>query len=287
MGLDITKLKNKFRLQTAILVVGGFVLVAELIILTVFLVGYILTNPDAQGSGKDADRSHQIVVPDGSPVRHSEFSPEDFVYDGDYMTCLAKPAELGVDVSYYQGNIDWQQVKDAGFTFAIIRVGGRGYGEDGRLYADTCAQQNYEGAKAAGLKVGAYFFSQAVSEMEAREEAWYAIELTSGWELDLPLVYDWEYVSEDARTGYMEEYDKIRMTKAFFEVLESVGITPMAYVTPWATDEYMLAVQDYPVWVVQYSEPMDFPYHFTYWQYTNKGTVPGIEGDVDINLYIP
>lgn len=286
MELDFPKLKNKFRWQTAIIIAGGFILIAEIILLAIFLIIYLAGgNAAKQVDGKDD--SHKIVVPQVSTVKKSKFAPEDFVYDGEYMTCLSKPAELGVDVSYYQGDIDWKQVKDAGFTFAIIRVGGRGYGEEGGLYADTHAQQNYEGAKAAGLRVGAYFFSQAITEQEAREEAWYALELTSGWELDLPLVYDWEYISDDARTGGMEEADKIVVTRAFFEVLESVGVTPMAYVMPWAGEDYMRAVQDYPVWVVQYSDPMDFPYHFTYWQYTSRGTVPGIEGDVDINLYIP
>lgn len=287
MDRDITKLKNKFCVQTVILIAAGVILLAELIILAAFVVGYFGTMNDAQQFGKGDGKSGKIILPRISSVKRSRFAPEDFVYDGDYMTCLSKPAELGVDVSYYQGDIDWQQVKEAGFTFAIIRVGGRGYGEEGELYADTHAQKNYEGAKAAGLKVGAYFFSQAVSEMEAQEEAWYALELTSGWDMDLPLVFDWEYISEDARTGYMEESDKIRVTKAFFEVLESVGVTPMAYVVSWASAEYMVAVQDYPVWVVQYTELMDFPYHFTYWQYTSRGTVPGIEGEVDINLYIP
>ena len=285
MSLDFAKLKNKFRWQTAIIIAGGFILLAEIILLAIFLVVY-LASGNAAKLNSDKDKTHNVVVPQVSTVKKSPFSPEDFVYDGDYMTCLSKPAELGVDVSYYQGDIDWKQVKDAGFTFAIIRVGGRGYGEGG-LYEDTLAKQNYEGAKAAGLKVGAYFFSQAITEMEAREEAWYALELTSGWELDLPLVYDWEYISDDARTGGMDEAEKARVTKAFFEVIESVGKTPMAYVTPWAGEEYMRVVQDYPVWVVQYSEPMDFPYNFNYWQYTCTGTVPGIEGNVDINLYIP
>ena len=285
MDLDFPKLKNKFRWQTGIIIAGGFILVAEIILLAIFLIVY-LAGVNAPKQADEKNDPHKITVPQLSTVKMSPFEAEDFVYDGEYMTCLSKPAELGVDVSYYQGDIDWKQVKEAGFTFAIIRVGGRGYGDEGGLYEDTLAQQNYEGAKAAGLKVGAYFFSQAITELEAREEAWYALELTSGWDMDLPLVYDWEYISDDARTGGMDEADKARVTTAFFEVLESVGVTPMAYVMPWAGEDYMRAVQDYPVWVVQYTDPMNFPYYFNYWQYTCKGSVPGIEGNVDINLYI-
>lgn len=289
MELDVSKLKNRFLWQTVILVIGSFVLLAELIILGVFLVGRFFGETDTapENTSSSKPTRGQIVVPEISPVKANEFTAEDFIYAGDYLTCTARPSELGVDVSHYQGQIDWQQVKAAGFTFAIIRIGGRGYGEEGKLFADSYAQINYEGAKAAGLKVGAYFFSQAINELEAKEEAWYALELISGWELDLPLVYDWEYISDEARTGYLEESDKIAFTKAFFRVVEVMGVQPMAYVAPWASEEYMLAVQDYPVWVVQYSDQMTFPYQFDYWQYSCTGSVPGITGNVDINLYIP
>ena len=285
MAKYLTKVKKRSHLHGAVILACSFLLVAGLIILTVILIGRFFSN-GVSDSQNDGANSGQIHVPQIPPARQTRFDPEDFAYDGDYMTCLAKPSELGVDVSYYQGDIDWQQVKEAGITFAFIRVGGRGYGE-GELYADVCAQKNYEGAKAAGIKVGAYFFSQAINEMEAQEEAWYALDIISTWELDLPLVYDWEYISEDARTGWMEESDKILVTKAFFRVLEGMGVEPMAYVGHWAGEEYMYAVQDYPVWVVKYSDIMDFPYDFQYWQYTCTGSVPGIEGDVDINLYIP
>lgn len=285
MGKYLSKIRKRTCWQSAAIIAGSFLLLAALIVLAVVLVGYLF-GENAAGTQLDKTDKGQINVPQIPPARRNPFNPEDFDYDGDYMTCLARPSELGIDVSYYQGDIDWQQVKDAGITFAFIRVGGRGYGE-GELYADVCAQKNYEGAKAAGIKVGAYFFSQAINEAEAQEEAWYALELISTWELDLPLVYDWEYISEDARTGWMEESDKILVTKAFFRVLEAVGVEPMAYVGHWAGEEYMHAVQDYPVWVVKYSDTMDFPYDFQYWQYTCTGSVPGIEGDVDINLYIP
>lgn len=263
-----------------------FLLLAALIIVSVYMIGKVFVG-DAASVHRQEPNKDQIVVPDVCPAKLSDYTAEDFSYDGDYLACTAAPYERGVDVSHYQGEIDWKQVYDAGFTFAIIRIGGRGYGEDGRLYVDESAQRNYEGAKAAGLKVGAYFFSQAITEIEAREEARYALHLVSGWELDLPLVYDWEHISEDARTGSMEEADKIRFTKAFCQTIEAAGIQPMVYVAPWASVDYMLAVEQYPVWVVLYSDQMTFKYHFDYWQYSCTGQVPGIEGDVDINLYIP
>lgn len=288
MKLDLSKLKSKFFWQMVILVVGCFALLAELIILGVFLVGRFFRQGGTEKSdGNRKPAQSYASAPAGSPAKANEFTAEDFAYAGDYLSCTARPSELGVDVSHYQGEIDWQKVRDAGFTFAIIRVGGRGYGEEGNLFADDFAQANYDGAKAVGMKVGAYFFSQAITKEEAREEARYALELIADWELDLPLVYDWEYLGDYARTVGLEEIDKIDFTKVFFETVLSAGVTPMAYVAPWASEEYMLAVQEYPVWVVQYSDQMSFPYRFDFWQYSCTGSVPGITGDVDINLYIP
>ena len=101
------------------------------------------------------------------PPVENTLGPEDFIYENGYLTCTAAPCELGVDVSSYQGVVDWQAVRDAGATFAIIRVAGRGYGQAGGIYDDKLAQTNYAGAKRAGLKVGVYFFSQAITAEEA------------------------------------------------------------------------------------------------------------------------
>lgn len=288
MKPDVSKLKDKFLWQTVLLVAGSLLLLAELIMLAVFLVGrFFGEEPPAAEATTTLSTRSQIVVPQVSLARPNAFTAADFSYDGDYLACTAQEYERGIDVSHYQGDIDWQQVRDAGFTFAIIRVGGRGYGEAGRLFADECAQQNYEGAKAAGIKVGAYFFSQAINELEAREEARYALSLIQGWELDLPLVYDWEYISDEARTGGLEEADKLLFTQAFCQVVKAAGVQPMVYVAPWASEDYMVAVREYPIWLVLYSDQMTFGYHFDYWQYSCTGSVPGISGDVDINLYIP
>lgn len=263
-----------------------FILLAILIVVSIHMIGQMLVGDAADVNGK-ATQNEQIVVPEVSPAKLSDLDAADFSYDGDYLACTAQPYERGVDVSHFQGEIDWEQVRSAGFTFAIIRVGGRGYGEEGRLYVDESAQRNYEGAKAAGLKVGAYFFSQAITEIEAREEARYALHLVRNWDLDLPLVFDWEHMGEEARTASMEESDKIRFTKAFCKVVEDAGVQPMVYVAPWASVDYMLAVEQYPVWLVLYSDQMTFKYHFDYWQYSCTGKVPGIEGEVDINLFMP
>lgn len=221
------------------------------------------------------------------PPPANEFDPADFVYDEDgYLTCTAGSYERGIDVSAYQGKIDWKKVADSGVTFVIIRVAGRGYGSSGALYDDKLAQANYKGAKAAGLKVGGYFFSQAISPEEAVEEAQYLLEKTADWELDMPLVYDWEYISEEARTASVDQQTLTDCMIAFCQRIKEAGKEPMIYFNPNHAKRmfHIEQVVDYPFWLAMYTDWMTYPYKFNMWQYTNQGTVPGVSGNVDINL---
>lgn len=221
------------------------------------------------------------------PPPPNEFDPADFVYDEQgYLTCTAGPYERGIDVSAYQGKIDWNKVADSGVTFVIIRVAGRGYGSTGNLYDDKLAQDNYEGAKKAGLKVGAYFFSQAVSPEEAVEEAEYLLEKTADWELDMPLVYDWEYISQEARTANVDQQTLTDCMIAFCDRILEADKEPMIYFNPNHAKRmfHIEQVKDYPFWLAMYTDWMTFPYKFNMWQYTNAGSVPGVKGNVDINL---
>lgn len=223
------------------------------------------------------------------PPEENVFTPMDFAYDGDYLTCTTQKSVLGIDVSKYQGDIDWEKVKQAGVEFVIIRVGGRGYGSSGVLYSDPKAQKNYAGAKAAGLKVGGYFFSQAITVAEAVEEANYTLELTKDWELDMPLVYDWECLADDYRTVGVSRRMLTDCTKAFCDTVEAAGHSPMVYFNPSQSQKEMHLEElvDYGFWLAMYSDKMNYPYKVDMWQYTNKGSVPGIAGNVDINLFFP
>ena len=216
------------------------------------------------------------------------YDADDFQYDGQYLTCLAGESVLGVDVSSHQGVIDWQQVKDAGFEFAILRVGYRGY-ESGEINLDTMAQRNYEGAKAAGLKVGAYFFSQAVNEAEALEEAEFLLDQIALWDVDMPVVFDWEYVNDTARTANMDKRSLTWCTQAFAQRIQLAGYQPMLYFNPHLAQDFLELEQlaDYPFWLALYTQEMTYPYQVDMWQYTQDGTVPGINGNVDINLCLP
>lgn len=215
-------------------------------------------------------------------------SPGDFAFREDYLTCLTVPSVLGIDVSEWQENVDWEKVKAAGIEFVMIRVGWRG-SEKGLLAEDVSARDHYAGASAAGLKVGAYFFSQAVSPEEAEEEADFLLQIVKDWQLDMPLVYDWEYISADARTGNMDADTLTACAKAFCHRVAQAGYDPMVYFnTSQSFDLLHLGeLTDYQFWLAQYRTALLYPYRVDMWQYTDAGSVPGIEGNVDINLYFP
>ncbi|MBE6975929.1 MAG: lysozyme [Ruminococcaceae bacterium] len=273
-----------------ILVLCG--LLAALLVLALLLP--LVTTETPAGESNPTEVSQPVTevptqpsVPVKPTAQPNSFRPADFAYDGDYLSCLTVPYKLGIDVSKYQQNVDWQKVADAGITFVVIRIGGRGYGQSGALYADELAQSHYDGAKAAGLQVGAYFFSQAVSVAEAREEAAYALELTKEWGLDMPIVFDWEYVSDTARTAHSDAETVTACAAAFCDRILESGKQAMIYVRPELEKLQLDELTQYQQWVAWYSDTMDYPYHFDMWQYTKTGSVPGISGNVDINLFLP
>lgn len=199
-------------------------------------------------------------------------------------------ALLGVDVSGYQGDIDWQAVKADGVDFALIRVGGR-FINSGGLYDDSCFEKNVEGALAAGLKVGVYFFSQAVNEEEGLEEAEYVLERIRGYDITMPVVIDWEYLGgRDARTYGAEPEGITGGIAAFCRRVAEAGYDPMVYFNSYCGYVKMdlRRLADWGFWFAQYTEVPAFSYHFSMWQYTNRGQVDGISGEVDMNLcFVP
>ena len=195
-------------------------------------------------------------------------------------------ASRGVDVSEFQGDIDWQAVYDSGVRFAVMRVGGRYYGS-GELYSDDRFIENLEEARAAGLRVGAYFFSQAISIEEAREEARYALELIGDRELDLPVFFDWErVVDSDARTHTLDNETLTECAVAFCEEMKAAGFGPGVYVyNDTGYNGYDLSrLQDYTLWCAGVGSYPYFYYAHTVWQYSFRGAVPGISGDCDLNM---
>ena len=224
--------------------------------------------------------------PTESPIPLNRFDERDFEVVGEYLTCVSDWCLNGIDVSKYQSSIDWQQVKEAGISFVMIRVGGRGYGKAGNMFPDEMANKHYRGAKEAGLLVGAYFFSQAVSVEEAVQEAQYALELTKDWDLDLPIAYDWEYLGDYARTANVEDRVLTDCAIAFCDEIEAADRLSMIYVSPWFGKYILEDLADYDKWLALYKGDMTYRYEFDMWQYTCIGGVPGVKGDVDINILV-
>lgn len=285
MTLKEKLLENKKR----VLLIG---IAAAAVLLVAVVTGILVITLSKENSEKPP-QVHKTTAPTETvyaPPEETTLSPQDFQYDGAYLTCIAAPSMLGVDVSSHRGQIDWQAVKDAGITFAMIRVGGRGYGAKGVLYTDEYAQENYAGAKAVGIQVGAYFFSQATSVEEAREEARMALEQVRDWEMDFPLVYDWERMEEEgSRTLHVEPRVVTDCMKAFCQEVKNAGRDTMIYFNPDHAESmfFIEEVTEHGFWLAFYTSWMNYPYKIDMWQYTNTGSVPGIQGDVDINLYFP
>lgn len=232
------------------------------------------------------------IIPNHTDIAKSVLSPEFFVRDGKgrmtYSDSSVK-TYTGIDVSVFQGDIDWDAVKNDGIDFVMLRVGYRGYGQKGIMGKDDKFDSNYEGAKKAGLKVGAYFFSQATNESEAREEADFVLDAVRDCPLDYPIAYDWEFVDNDeARTNGMTSEDITVCAKAFCEAIKSAGKVPVIYFNcETGYFNYDLPqVKDYDFWLAEYYDTPSFYYNYKMWQYSKTGSVDGISGDVDMNISI-
>lgn len=232
-------------------------------------------------------RDQQLLAYEGVP--RNDYDAKAFIVDEKGWIQYEKggrQAVQGMDVSYYQGEIDWKAVADSGIEFAMIRVGYRGYSK-GTLRVDPSFEANIEGALDAGLKVGVYFFSQATTILEAEEEADFVLETIRTYPIHYPVVYDWEFITnEEARTDDMDGETLTQCAKAFCDLISSAGYSPMVYLNQ---DMGYLFYQldqlgDIPIWLAEYDVKPDFYYDFALWQYTHTGSVPGIEGNVDLNL---
>ena len=206
----------------------------------------------------------------------------DVIYEGDENFTTRK----GVDVSKWQGNVDWEKVKAAGYEFAFFRLGYRGY-QEGGLFVDDTFHQNMENAGKAGLDLGVYFFSQAISEEEAIEEAYFVLNELENLEIQLPIVYDPEFVYEDdSRTKDLSGEQITKNVKAFCEIVENAGYESMIYASMYWEAEIldMGELKDYTFWYADYVDKPQTPYDFAYWQYSDTGSVDGIDGNVDLNI---
>ena len=192
----------------------------------------------------------------------------------------------GIDVSKFQGSIDWNAVKADGITFAIIRCGYRGYGS-GALVEDSTYRANIRGAINAGLKVGVYFYSQATNEAEAVEEASMVLSLVSGYSLPLGVYYDTEKVAGDTgRADTISAAQRTACAVAFCETIRNSGYSAGVYsYASWFYNSLNFAnISKYNTWIAQYRDTLNFSYKYNIWQYTGSGHVNGISKPVDMNI---
>ncbi len=247
--------------------------------------------------GQTAGTGQNIPDDPGDPQGQDTAIPDDGVGAAASLTQHdSTDITLGIDVSKWQGQIDWQQVADSGVDFAIIRVGYRTT-DTGEICEDPYAAYNLQHASEAGIQLGAYFFSTAVTEEEAAEEALWTADFLAGYPITYPVAYNCEgFLSADSRMYSTSSEQRTRNALAFLDAITERGYEAIFHASAhdltdgvsWITSRISAS---YPVWVAQYpavpypdTESSSYSGSHTMWQYTSQGSVPGIQAHVDLNV---
>lgn len=236
--------------------------------------------------------AEMLKISDKIPRNDFDFSNEFIVDETNGFKYHVKNGErdsrVAIDVSQYQTTIDWKQVKEAGVSVAIVRLGFRGYGTTGSLNLDPMFKEHYEGAAKAGLEVMPYFFTEAVNYEEGVEEAQYLLTNMKGRTKTESIVLDTELIWNDdsARANNISNEDRTAAIKGFCDTVKAAGYNPIIYASHGWFILHMDLEQfaDYDFWLAAYDE-VDFPYRLVGWQYTPYGSCPGVDGEVDISVW--
>ena len=237
-----------------------------------------------------ADAGEYYFFPISDELARNTYDPAGFAPDEDQVMHYYEDGERvshkGIDVSRYQGEIDWEKVAGDDVEYAFIRLGIRGYTE-GAIQEDEQFEANIKGARRNDIDVGVYFFTQALSVEEAEEEAEYVLDKIAPYEVDYPIVLDVEAVANTrARTRNLTKEERTQYCIAFCEKIREAGYTPMLYgnLKTFMLMLDLTQLEDYDKWFANYDEMFYYPYAFKIWQYTDKGKVNGIGTDVDMNI---
>lgn len=240
------------------------------------------------GWQEDEDGTRYYVLDDGSRAHGLRYIDDKLQYFDQNGRCAKS---IGIDVSFYNGTVNWEAVRKSGIDFAVIRVGGRGWGSGGTLYKDSLYFNYLNGAKAAGLDVGVYFYSAATNEAEAIQEASLALSLLHKFDLELPVFFDTELSGNypKGRADLIPMANRVEITNAFCRVIENAGYEAGIYASEsFLTDELNYpAVKDRCIWMASYTENNALPYKvkdFDIWQLTDRGRITGVSGYCDINV---
>lgn len=236
------------------------------------------------------DNTQYYFFPISDTLAKHPYLPENFIITEDELIEYYDNGELishkGIDVSRYQEKIDWQEVAEDDVEYAFIRLGIRGYTE-GEIKEDDSFEYNINGALDNGIEAGVYFFTQATSVEEAEEEAQYVLDAIEPYDVTYPVVLDVEAVnSENARTAELTKEERTEYCIAFCEMIKQAGYTPMIYgnLKTFMLLLDMEQLEAYDKWFAYYDTELYFPYNVRVWQYTDTGTIEGIDTDVDINI---
>lgn len=204
----------------------------------------------------------------------------------------------GIDVSYWQYNVDWEKVKRSGIDYAFIRIGytGQGYNRKSplSLNGDSYFESNYKNAKAAGVQVGVYYYAHSISPTEAKKEANYVLKLLNGRDLDLPVVFDIEFADGRLRDAYNNWRPSVRRANmtanslAFLKTIADAGYEPMFYsYLSMMNSSFDMPLIDgkYKVWIAQYNTRNNYSRSYDFWQYTSSGKVSGVYNSTDCNFW--
>ncbi len=241
---------------------------------------------------------NEIVYLDDGQVTFTPINPELSLHEYDWRNLVNVDGRLdyqldgkslivaGIDVSKFQGNINWSKVKQDKIDFAMLRVGYRGYTE-GEIFIDSQFHEYALGASQNDIDLGVYFFSQAINEAEAIEEANFVLQQIVDYPISYPVVFDMEDIfNTTTRTDGLSKNDITKITKAFCLRIKEAGYTPMIYGNShWFFSNLNLEeIKDIDKWYAQYASDPYYPYVFSIWQYTNTGQIDGIKGNVDLNI---
>lgn len=219
----------------------------------------------------------------------NEYDPMKFIKKMDRMGYYEgdrKVSFFGVDISQYNGAVTFSGLKGAGADFVMIRLGARGY-DSGLVAVDDNFETNINGASAAGLEVGVYFFSQAVSVAEAEEEAAFVAAQLTGRKVTYPVAFDMEYiVNDEARIDNLDKAGRTEIARAFLTAVQAAGYTPMIYGNKeWLIEQIDLSkLTGYDIWLSQSADLPDYPYQFQMWQYAMNGKISGVADVVNFNI---
>lgn len=253
---------------------------------------------DEDDSERVADDEHIAVINEKGKKKYYEILSSVKKNDYDFEANLTREegrlsykdgkreAVLGVDLSKYNGNVDFKKLKDAGIQFAMLRLGSRGYGS-GTITLDDKFVEYAQNAAVSGIMTGAYFYSSAINETEAVEEANYIVGAVSGFNVKYPIAIDIERVSGDSsRTEKLTNEERTKIVKTFCDTVKGYGYNPIIY----STRDMLISglnleeLDEYDVWLADEQIPTDYPYRFSIWQYSQRGNIEGVDGDVDLDL---